>query len=724
VLLGALFGLPGGAQSGPILNPINGHYYEAVPASGGISWNNARIAVAGRTYRGLQGYLATLTSASENAFVVENFPTAVLRSYWLGGFQPPGSTEPAGGWTWLTGETWAYTDWNTGEPNNQGQEDALALDNSTHWNDGPVDFPYGGFMVEYSAPDLPANPPPAVQLGPGVGYAFDSPRDLQASDLDGDGYLDLFAESTSGSIGILYGRGDGAFAPVVLMPSGRTGASETHQILNVDVDGDGRPDLVATLPHENVLAVHPNLGGRRYGAPRRYPAGTYCNGVAAADFNHDGWIDLAADNFIGGAMVVLMNVGGGVFSGPVSYPGGGSASKICASDLNGDGWADLAMSVYSPSRVFIYLNDRTGRFLSAHQYLISGGSASTGQVFPSDFNGDGRPDLAIANTTDSPNNVQVLLGNGNGSLQLLPRVSANDLPMLIQPGDLNCDGIPDVAVPNFHASFFSTMINLGGGFLAPGQKWGVGLINDCTALAVGDFNQDSRDDVAVSSRGTGQVFVFLNRTPATTLLAPTNLQVSAVSTASLRVTWKDNSAGEDGYRLERAAGGGFSEIAILPPDTTAFSDSGLTANTTYQYRVRAFRRSRLSVFAGPRTGLTLPAQPLSANAALGAGSAVLVTWRDSNVPTARVEVERSEDRGVIFAAVATLPPTTDPGNLGSWLDSTVLPSRTYRYRLRTTNASGSSPFTGTGDVSTLPRSRLRTRLRTWPSARFRRRRSE
>jgi len=126
------------------------------------------------------GYLATITSAEENAFVYglasanPSFWRLMLwggdyaLGPWLGGVQPPGSTEPAGGWQWVTGEAWSYTDWQpaTGEPNNQGDEDRLHLyriNGVIGWNDvsgsysaappayilevGPVPEPSSLFLV-------------------------------------------------------------------------------------------------------------------------------------------------------------------------------------------------------------------------------------------------------------------------------------------------------------------------------------------------------------------------------------------------------------------------------------------------------------------------------------------------------------------------------------------------------------------------------------------------
>jgi alpha-tubulin suppressor-like RCC1 family protein len=80
----------------------------------------------------LGGNLATFTSAAENAAVAAQLGT---NRGWIGGFQDPGTSEPNGGWRWVTGEPWSYTNWNPGEPNDFSGEDRLMMGLGGSWND-------------------------------------------------------------------------------------------------------------------------------------------------------------------------------------------------------------------------------------------------------------------------------------------------------------------------------------------------------------------------------------------------------------------------------------------------------------------------------------------------------------------------------------------------------------------------------------------------------------
>jgi hypothetical protein len=142
------------ARADIIQNTDNGHYYEAVTVAAGITWTDANAAAQAKTYNGLHGHLVTITSDSEQSFINTKLPSTAR--YIIGGYQPAGSAEPNGGWSWVTGEKWEYINWDNGEPNNVGEEDRLVLSaagNGT-WNDILAVDPFPGYIVEYEAPRL------------------------------------------------------------------------------------------------------------------------------------------------------------------------------------------------------------------------------------------------------------------------------------------------------------------------------------------------------------------------------------------------------------------------------------------------------------------------------------------------------------------------------------------------------------------------------------------
>jgi hypothetical protein len=136
----------------PVLNPTNGHHYKFVPAA--IPWNDAKVRAESDSLFGAQGHLATLTSAAEDDWVYFQLTGGALGNAFFGLFQDMGAqgfSEPLGGWTWVTGEPFAYASWTSGEPNNSGGNEHYGgyWPNNT-WNDYmDSDLGARGYVVEY-----------------------------------------------------------------------------------------------------------------------------------------------------------------------------------------------------------------------------------------------------------------------------------------------------------------------------------------------------------------------------------------------------------------------------------------------------------------------------------------------------------------------------------------------------------------------------------------------
>jgi hypothetical protein len=172
-----LTGGPGWAT--PQFFPGTGHYYEVVPTLDGISWTDAQAAAEARLWLGEHGHLATMASAEENQFVFDlsldlgiwHVSTIWYIGPWIGGYQQDGAEEPDGGWAWITGESWDYTDWLPGQPDNNYlpgyNENRLVFWGqgamTPTWNDYvdaidpiyPPEDRVWGYTVEFDTPPVP-----------------------------------------------------------------------------------------------------------------------------------------------------------------------------------------------------------------------------------------------------------------------------------------------------------------------------------------------------------------------------------------------------------------------------------------------------------------------------------------------------------------------------------------------------------------------------------------
>jgi FG-GAP-like repeat len=273
-----------------------------------------------------------------------------------------------------------------------------------------------------------------------------------------------------------------------------------------DFSGDGRPDLAAASRFSVSVLLAASRG--RFRRARVYPVHGTAQSVAAGDLNGDGRPDLAVANFDRDAVSVFLARPNGTFRAAVNYHTDDGPYTVAISDLNLDGRPDLAVANWNAVTVSALLGRGDGSFLPQIRHT----EPNIGNILyiaAADLNGDGRPDVAAADESDS---VWVMLGHGDGTFGPAARYHANDTPAGVVIADLNEDGELDLAVANVNSSDVSILLGRGDGTFAPTRNYRLEApYSGTSSAAIADLNGDGRPDIAAANDLTNDVSVALGR---------------------------------------------------------------------------------------------------------------------------------------------------------------------------------------------------------------------
>jgi len=203
-----------------------------------------------------------------------------------------------------------------------------------------------------------------------------------------------------------------------------------------------------------------------------------------------------------GKSTTSWSLDGGAFA-RVDYPTGSNPTGVAAADLDGDGKPDLAVANHDSDTVRVLLNTGNGTFANKVDYPTG---SQPHVVAAADLDGDGKPDLAVTNSTS--NTVSVLVNNGNGTFANKVDYVTGPNPWSVAAADVDNDGKLDLAVTNDMSNTMSVLLNNGNGTFAPKVDYPIGSIPRIVAAA--DLDGDGLTDLAVTNKSADTVSVLLN----------------------------------------------------------------------------------------------------------------------------------------------------------------------------------------------------------------------
>ena len=237
---------------------------------------------------------------------------------------------------------------------------------------------------------------------------------------------------------------------------------------------------------------------------------------------------------------------------------------------------------------------------------------------------------------------------------------------------------------------------------APGNVNGFAQIN---AVIPADMQYGGNLPLAVLIGGVasqGGTTVAVSGPPAPIPAAPKSLSSSSSVSGQIVLAWTAADGLAARFHVERQIGGtgAFTEIAVVPVPATTFTDTGVTAGTSYQYRVRAENDYGFSAYSAVATGTVLVVgtqltPPSNVQALPASQTQINLTWSTANTNATKFHIERKLGPTGTFSETAVVPTTAI-----SYQDTTVQPSTTYTYRIRSEGAGGLSSYSSEASATT------------------------
>jgi type II secretory pathway component GspD/PulD (secretin) len=274
---------------------------------------------------------------------------------------------------------------------------------------------------------------------------------------------------------------------------------------------------VATIGASSGIATGVAVGSTSITASQGGAGSPAAIAVGSLNPQTDSTPDLLVASQINNSVIVLLGKGDGTFTNPaqaVSYVVGNQPSGIVVGTFNSNNDSNLGFVVtnFADNSYSVFNGNGDGTFTEVRGSPFHLPSDETGPIAitTGDFNGDGKGDLAIVNETT--NNVTILQGNGDGTFQEFAKspLPTGKFPVAIASGTLDGSTGPGLAIANQNDDTVTVYLGNGDGTFTASSQSPLAVTSTPAGVAIADFVGTSTGGIAVTSRGSGTVVVYVD----------------------------------------------------------------------------------------------------------------------------------------------------------------------------------------------------------------------
>ncbi|MDR3625963.1 MAG: FG-GAP-like repeat-containing protein [Ignavibacteriaceae bacterium] len=298
-----------------------------------------------------------------------------------------------------------------------------------------------------------------------------------------------------------------------------------------DFNDDGKLDMVSANYGANTISVLLNTSPAGsvpgFTSKADFATGPHPASVVIADVNNDGKPDIITVNVDDSTVSVFMNstepgASTPSFSNKIDFHSGKSPVSVAVADINGDGKPDIITSNFGANTISILINETQSGAMDPVFSAKNDFNTGIGPYFVTtgDVNGDGMPDIIIANDNNKDSTISVLLNTTETNASIPTFSAKNDFyagitPVSVALADLNGDGKPDIVAVSSIDSAISILLNItSSGALVPAfsAKSDFNMGSQSFYVAADDLNNDGKPDIVTANIYANTISVFMNTT--------------------------------------------------------------------------------------------------------------------------------------------------------------------------------------------------------------------